>query len=103
MLASEVTTHIGLIDAIVRIEPGLVKRAIARGQEAVEKSGIAHSRVGVCGIHPHSGENGLFGYGRKKKRSCPPSRRAGAVAGTSKALFRLARSFTSRNAATSTS
>ena len=66
-----VTTHIGLIDAIVRIEPGLVERTIARGQEAFEKSGIAHPRVGVCGINPHAGENGLFGYGEKEEKIVP--------------------------------
>jgi 4-phospho-D-threonate 3-dehydrogenase / 4-phospho-D-erythronate 3-dehydrogenase len=66
-----VTTHIGLIDAIARIEPGLVERTIARGQEALEKSGIAHPRIGVCGINPHAGENGLFGYGEEEEKIAP--------------------------------
>jgi 4-phospho-D-threonate 3-dehydrogenase / 4-phospho-D-erythronate 3-dehydrogenase len=66
-----VTTHIGLIDAIAKIEPGLVERTIARGHEALEKSGIVNPRIGVCGINPHAGENGLFGYGEEEHKIVP--------------------------------
>ena len=66
-----VTTHIGLIDAIAKIEPGLVERTIARGHEALERSGIANPRIGVCGINPHAGENGLFGYGEEEHKIVP--------------------------------
>ena len=34
-----VTTHIGLIDAVARIEPGLVERTIRRGHEALVARG----------------------------------------------------------------
>ena len=66
-----VTTHIGLIDAIARIEPGLVERTIARGHDALEKSGIENPRIGVCGINPHAGENGLFGNGEEGEKIMP--------------------------------
>ena len=66
-----VTTHIGLIDAIARIEPGLVERTIARGHAALEKSGIPDPRIGVCGINPHAGENGLFGYREEEQKIVP--------------------------------
>ncbi|MBO1909545.1 4-hydroxythreonine-4-phosphate dehydrogenase PdxA [Microvirga sp. 3-52] len=66
-----VTTHIGLIDAIARIEPGLVERTILRGQEALVRSGIASPRIGVCGINPHAGENGLFGHGEEEHKIEP--------------------------------
>ena len=66
-----VTTHIGLIDAIARIEPGLVERTIARGQDALEKSGIINPHIGVCGINPHAGENGLFGHGEEEEKIVP--------------------------------
>ena len=66
-----VTTHIGLIDAIAKIEPGLVERTIARGHDALEKSGIANPRIGVCGINPHAGENGLFGHGEEEQKIVP--------------------------------
>jgi 4-hydroxythreonine-4-phosphate dehydrogenase len=69
-----VTTHIGLIDAIRKIEPGLVGRVIARGHATLVKSGIADPRIGVCGINPHAGENGLFGQGEEEQKIIPAVR-----------------------------
>lgn len=70
-----VTTHIGLIDAIAKIEPGLVERTVRRGITAIRGSGIRHPRVGVCAINPHAGENGLFGYGEEESKIAPAIRR----------------------------
>jgi 4-hydroxythreonine-4-phosphate dehydrogenase len=66
-----VTTHIGLIDAVAKIEPGLVERTIRRGNDALVRSGNAHPKIGVCGINPHAGENGLFGYGEEDQKIVP--------------------------------
>ena len=66
-----VTTHIGLLDAIAKIEPGLVERTIVRGHEALVRSGIARPRIGVCGINPHAGEHGLFGRGEEEHKIEP--------------------------------
>jgi 4-hydroxythreonine-4-phosphate dehydrogenase len=66
-----VTTHIGLLDAIAKIEPGLVERTIVRGHEALVRSGIARPRIGVCGINPHAGEHGLFGHGEEEHKIEP--------------------------------
>jgi 4-hydroxythreonine-4-phosphate dehydrogenase len=66
-----VTTHIGIIDAIRKIEPGLVQRTIERGHATLVKAGIAKPRIGVCGINPHAGENGLFGYGEEEEKIVP--------------------------------
>ncbi len=66
-----VTTHIGLIDAINRIEPGLVQRTIERAHDTLVRAGISQPRIGVCGINPHAGENGLFGYGEEEKKIIP--------------------------------
>src|ERR1700730_18673334 len=66
-----VTTHIGIIDAIRKIEPRLVQRTIERGHATLVKSGIAQPRIGVCGINPHAGENGLFGYGEEEEKIVP--------------------------------
>ncbi|EIZ84809.1 4-hydroxythreonine-4-phosphate dehydrogenase (4-(phosphohydroxy)-L-threonine dehydrogenase) [Methylobacterium sp. GXF4] len=66
-----VTTHIGLIDAIARIEPGLVERVIARGHAVLVKAGIAEPKIGVCAINPHAGENGLFGHGEEAEKITP--------------------------------
>ncbi|MGW2256486.1 4-hydroxythreonine-4-phosphate dehydrogenase PdxA [Streptomyces sp. NPDC001780] len=66
-----VTTHIGLIDAVRRIEPGLVERTVRRGHEAMVRAGVERPVIGVCGINPHAGENGLFGYGEEEEKIVP--------------------------------
>ncbi|TDV56596.1 4-hydroxythreonine-4-phosphate dehydrogenase [Actinophytocola oryzae] len=66
-----VTTHIGLVDAVNRIEPGLVERTVRRGHDALARAGIPNPRIGVCGINPHAGENGLFGYGEEEEKIVP--------------------------------
>ncbi|MCW3839885.1 4-hydroxythreonine-4-phosphate dehydrogenase PdxA [Micromonospora yasonensis] len=66
-----VTTHIGLIDAVERIEPGLVERTIRRGHQAMVDAGVPAPRIGVCGINPHAGENGLFGRGEEESKIVP--------------------------------
>lgn len=71
MRVIHVTTHIGIIDAIRKIEPGLVQRTIERGNATLIKAGIAKPRIGVCGINPHAGENGLFGYGEEEEKIIP--------------------------------
>ena len=71
MRVIHVTTHIGLLDAIERIEPGLVERTIRRGNDALVRAGIAKPRIGVCGINPHAGEHGLFGRGEEEHKIQP--------------------------------
>jgi len=66
-----VTTHIGLIDAIAKIEPGLVERVVRRGRDALIRAGMESPRIGVCAINPHAGEGGLFGYGEEETKIIP--------------------------------
>jgi 4-hydroxythreonine-4-phosphate dehydrogenase len=66
-----VTTHIGLIDAVAKINPDLVERTIERGHEAMLRAGIVDPKIGVCAINPHAGENGLFGYGEEAEKIAP--------------------------------
>ncbi|HWD06982.1 MAG TPA: 4-hydroxythreonine-4-phosphate dehydrogenase PdxA [Amycolatopsis sp.] len=66
-----VTTHIGLVDAVAKIEPDLVTRTVRRGAETLRKAGVAHPRIAVCGINPHAGENGLFGHGEEGDKIVP--------------------------------
>ncbi|MGW5643777.1 4-hydroxythreonine-4-phosphate dehydrogenase PdxA [Saccharopolyspora sp. NPDC003752] len=66
-----VTTHIGLVDAIERIDPGLVERTVRRGHRTMVDSGIAEPKIAVCGINPHAGENGLFGRGEEEEKIVP--------------------------------
>lgn len=66
-----VTTHVGLLDAIEMINPGLVERTVLRGIAALLRAGIEVPRVGVCGINPHAGENGIFGRGEEETKIAP--------------------------------
>ena len=66
-----VTTHVGLLEAVSLIEPGIVERTIARGAELLRRSGIEQPRIGVCGINPHAGENGLFGNREEEHKIFP--------------------------------
>ena len=71
-----VTTHIGLVDAIAKINPGLVERTIRRGHDALVRAGVAHPKIGVCAINPHAGEGGLFGQGEEAEKIEPGVRAA---------------------------
>jgi 4-hydroxythreonine-4-phosphate dehydrogenase len=66
-----VTTHMGLLEAIERIDAPLVGRTIARGRELLARAGFAEPRIGVCGINPHAGEGGLFGRGEEQEKIAP--------------------------------
>jgi 4-hydroxythreonine-4-phosphate dehydrogenase len=73
-----VTTHMGLLDAIARIDAPLVGRVIARAHDTLVRAGIAKPRIGVCGINPHAGENGLFGRGEEAEKIDPAVKAARA-------------------------
>jgi len=66
-----VTTHIGLLDAIEKIDAGLVERTIQRGRDLLVRAGLGDPRIAVCGINPHAGENGLFGHGEEEEKIVP--------------------------------
>ena len=69
-----VTTHIGLLDAIDRIDAGLVERTISRGRDLLRRAGTAEPRIAICGINPHAGEGGLFGRGEEETKIVPAVR-----------------------------
>jgi len=66
-----VTAHIGLLDAIEKIDAALVERTLVRGRELLLRAGFPEPRIGVCGINPHAGEGGLFGRGEEEKKIVP--------------------------------
>lgn len=66
-----VTAHVGLLEAIERIDAALVERTIARGHELLARAGTPQPRIGVCGINPHAGEGGLFGRGEEEAKIVP--------------------------------
>lgn len=71
-----VTTHLGLLDAIGSITPERVYRVITMADETLRRAGLVAPRIGVCGINPHAGENGLFGRGEEEEKVAPAVRRA---------------------------
>ena len=73
-----VTTHVGLVDAVRMIAPERVYRVICMASETLKKAGIVQPRIAVCGINPHAGEHGLFGYQEEEEKIVPAVRRARA-------------------------
>jgi 4-hydroxythreonine-4-phosphate dehydrogenase len=56
-----VSTHVSLKQACERVRKERVREVIELGYRACLDLGIESPRVGVCGLNPHAGENGLFG------------------------------------------
>ena len=55
------TLHEQLSHAIGRLTPDLVEAAAKTADTALKQLGIVTPRIGLFGINPHAGENGLFG------------------------------------------
>jgi 4-hydroxythreonine-4-phosphate dehydrogenase len=55
-----VSTHVGLRQAC-SLDTARIVQTIRLGNEAVRAMGVIQPRIGVCGLNPHAGENGLFG------------------------------------------
>ena len=71
-----VTTHIGLIDAVNKINVDRQYTVIKLAHETLQKAGITDPRIAVCGINPHAGENGLFGNGEEEEKIIPAVEKA---------------------------
>ena len=56
-----VSTHVSLRDACDRVKKDRVLECIRLGNEACKALGIAEPKIGVAGLNPHCGENGMFG------------------------------------------
>jgi 4-hydroxythreonine-4-phosphate dehydrogenase len=56
-----VTLHERLHTALARITPELVERAARTADAALRQLNVKQPRIGLFGINPHAGENGLFG------------------------------------------
>lgn len=55
------TLHESVQHALDRLSPELVEQATQAGVRAMQRLGVAAPRIGLFGINPHAGENGLFG------------------------------------------
>lgn len=56
-----VSTHVSLREACDRCKKARVLEVIQLANRTCKQLGIAHPRIGVAGLNPHAGENGLFG------------------------------------------
>lgn len=56
------TWHIPLHEVPRRLGPHLLRRAAAAADTLCRAEGIATPRIGVCGLNPHAGEEGLLGH-----------------------------------------
>ncbi|WP_264174835.1 4-hydroxythreonine-4-phosphate dehydrogenase PdxA [Clostridium estertheticum] len=71
-----VTTHMGMIDAVKSINKERVYKVICMAADVLKKAGNPNPRIAVCGVNPHAGENGLFGYGEEEREILPAVKRA---------------------------
>lgn len=71
-----VTTHVGLIDAVNAIHVERVHKVIRLADDTLRRAGIERPRIAVCGINPHAGEGGLFGYGEEEEKVVPAVQQA---------------------------
>lgn len=55
------TSHVSLRRAVADLKPAMIVRSGIHLADLLKKIGIRKPRIGVCGLNPHAGENGLFG------------------------------------------
>ena len=56
-----VSTHVSLREACERVKKDRIIRVIELTDDALRKLGISSPRIGVAGLNPHCGEEGIFG------------------------------------------
>lgn len=56
-----VSTHVSLREACDRVKKGRVLECIRIANEGCKALGIVTPKIGVAGLNPHCGENGMFG------------------------------------------
>lgn len=56
-----VSTHVSLREACDRVKKDRVLEVIRIANQACKELGIENPKIGVAGLNPHSGENGMFG------------------------------------------
>jgi len=64
---SHVTTHTSMRKACDRIKKDRILTVIRLTYEVLKQLGIENPRIGVAGLNPHSGEDGLFGDEEKNE------------------------------------
>jgi 4-hydroxythreonine-4-phosphate dehydrogenase len=65
------TGHVGLLEAIERITPERTFTVIRLVHDLLYRATGQEPHIGVCGINPHAGENGLFGNREEETKLAP--------------------------------
>lgn len=71
LTVSMVTTHIGYHEVPGRLSVERVLNVIELTAETMRSMLGRSPRIGVCGLNPHAGENGLFGQDEEEKFVAP--------------------------------
>ncbi len=61
VLTVHVSTHLSLLNAIKQVKKARILEAIELSCNHLKMLGIKNPSIGVCGLNPHAGENGIFG------------------------------------------
>ncbi len=61
------TWHLPLAQVAKRITPRLLQRTVAAADALARSEGLAQPRIGVCGLNPHAGEEGLLGSEERQR------------------------------------
>ena len=56
-----VSTHVPLREACDRVKKDRVLECIRIAHDAMKRLGVENPKIGVAGLNPHCGENGMFG------------------------------------------
>ncbi len=60
------TTHVPFREILKALTPEALERTIVHTHQALrDLFGIAHPRIGICGLNPHAGDQGLLGLEEK--------------------------------------
>lgn len=79
LAVSLATTHCALSEVPARLSPGRVFEVIELTHQTIRRLGEPDPLIGVCGLNPHAGEEGLFGD--EEERIIAPAIREAAAAG----------------------
>jgi 4-hydroxythreonine-4-phosphate dehydrogenase len=56
------TWHVPLVQVAQLLGPHLLQRTVQAADTLCRAEGITSPRIGICGLNPHAGENGLLGH-----------------------------------------
>lgn len=65
------TTHLGLIEAIEKINPERTYEVIKLAHDTLNEGLDKSPKIAVCGINPHAGEGGIFGNKEEENKLTP--------------------------------